>query len=238
MTKNINLEIDLSKKGVINNSLTGIYESTGIIESVLVIDSNLYGIIRRTDPIIGKETGHESYPLYGNDMNIDESVLSPFEVLNRIDNIDLSSLAVDPKTYIGGFVKIQERNNVITRVQYIGNSPFLLDALKINQNALRSARKFIGDTGTLGEGMAKEYLQRMGLTDSQIELIASNKISDWTDNLMRLQDDGTYHNDVDEEVKGEKILTMDELQNLISNYNKKKMKTKKCHLPVTIFSAR
>lgn len=213
-------------------------EQQGIIESVFVVDNTCYAIIRK---IRGEwnEIGHLNHGLFNNHLEADEDVLSPTELLIPLINVDLSLGAVDPKTFIGKYatVSVTEGSRAI-KAEYVGSikdpsqSP-----LKVIQNALYNARLLAGATTKLTEegSEARHFLKNViDLSDEQMEAINWSLV-EWKGKVVTLEGDAYYHKTTDAETEFELKI---QAEDFIKNANETKMKTRNCHLPITIFSAR
>lgn len=214
-------------------------EQRGIIEAVLVVDSVLCAIIRKVKAEWDVTT-HANYPLFNNHLAAEDRFLSPAELLIPITNIDLAHVSLDPKTLIGKYVTVSvvDGSRRALKAEYIGGiddpsqSPF-----KVLQNVLYNARMLAGATATLTEqdSKAKEYLTKVeNINETNLALI-NMSLDDWKGKVVRIKGDATYHNDTDKTQEFEIVV---ESEDFLKNANKTKMKTKNCHLPITIFSAR
>lgn len=213
-------------------------EEMGIIEAVLVVDSALYAIIRK----VTKEwdvTNHAYYPLFNNYLEAQEDVLAPVELLIPIVNVDLSITNADPKTLIGKYVSVSViSGNRAVKAEYMGS----IDdpergPLKVIQGILYNARMLAGATAKLTEedSKAREYLAKVeNINETNLALLSA-QLKDWQGKVVRLKGDATYHNDTDATQEFE--ITV-EAEDFFKQANETKMKTKNCHLPITIFSAR
>lgn len=213
-------------------------EQLGRIEAVLVVDRVVNAIIRKTR---GEwdEIDHENFPLFNNYLNADEDILSPVELLIPIINIDLSQGTFNPNTLIGQYatVSVIDGRRAL-KAEYIGgvDNPEQ-GPLKVAQNLLYNARLLAGATAKLTEedSKAKEYLTKIGnLSETNLALV-NMSLDDWKGKVVTLTGDASYHKTTD---ATEEFELKVEVEDFIKGANKTKMKTKNCHLPITIFTAR
>lgn len=233
----------MKNSSTLNKRLTGgnlskSKNSLGIIETVFVVDSTVYAIIRHLKPVFD-ETGHSSYPLFNNHLGAVEEKLTPFEVVIMISNIDLEHSPIDPTTLIGKYANVLViGENRALSAEYIGKKEtFGGVALKLGQNILYNARVLAGpDSDLLKENsVSKTYLKdQVKLTDDQLELL-SQSMSDWKGKVVRVENDSTNHNTTNSTLESEYIIPNN---SFIKGTNNTKMKTQDCHMPVTIFTAR
>ena len=214
------------------------HEQLGRIEAVLVVDRVLYAIIRRTQ---GEwdEINHESFPLFNNFLHVDDEFLSPTELLIPITNVDLSQGSIQPNDMIGQYATVSVVDNQrAVKAEYIGGvddpeqGPF-----KLLQNVLYNARMLAGTTAKLTEegSKAKEYLSKIeNLNETNLAWIGMS-FDDWKGKVVTLSNDAVYHKTTD---AAEEFELKVEQENFFKKANNTKMKTKNCHLPVTIFTAR
>lgn len=231
-------KLDILNKTVRGSNLKKSSYKLGEIESVLVVDSTLYAVIRQLEPTFD-ETGHSVNLLFNNHLGANESKLSPFEVLVRISNIDLEHTLTDPYTLIGKFANVLViGENRAVSAEYVGKQEtFGSIALKMSQNALYSARVLAGPDSSLldEESVSKSFLKRnVKLTDNQLDLL-DQKLSDWKSKVIRIENDSTNHNTTDQKLENELIIPSEDF---FKEANNIKMKTRNCHLPVTVFTAR
>ena len=210
----------------------------GRIEAVLVVDRVLHAIIRKTQ---GEwdEINHENFPLFNNYLRAEEDVLSPVELLIPITNVDLSQGTFNPKDMIGQYASVSVVDGLrAIKAEYIGGvEDPERGPLKVAQNVLYNARLLAGATATLAEegSQSKKYLEKIAsLNDTNLTLI-NMSLEDWKGKVVTLSGDASYHKTTDATEEFE--LKVEE-EDFIKGANKTKMKTKNCHLPVTIFSAR
>lgn len=213
-------------------------EQLGKIESVLVVDRVLYAIIRKAKGEFD-EINHESFPLFNNYLYVEDEYLSPVELLIPITNVDLAQGTFNPNTMIGQYATVSVVNGLrAVKAEYIGGvddpqqGPF-----KVLQNIFYNARMLAGATATLTEegSKAKEYLSKIqNLNETNLNLVAMS-LEDWKGKVVTLQNDAVYHKTTD---ATEEFEIKIEQEDFFKNSNGTKMKTKNCHLPVTIFSAR
>lgn len=212
-------------------------QEEGIIESAMVVNRTVYVIARRLKESFDGETGHSTINLFNNARGTDEEHISPFELLIPISNIDLALTPVNPKDLLGKYVIVSSMKKRAIKAEFIGDiNSTSQSPLQVMQAALENARSLAGSMEKLHENeTSKTFLkEKYNLTDDQLTLIGMS-LEEFKGKVIRIEGDGTYHNDTDAELEHEvKIESYD----LIKNTNKEKMKTRKCHLPVTIFSAR
>lgn len=210
----------------------------GIIESVLVVNNTVYAIIRKTR-VEFDEVSHDYYPLFNNYLKSPEDSLTPTELLIPLINIDMSNNTLDPKDLIGRYavVEVTDGNRAI-KAEYVGSvGDPSQGPLKISQTVLYNARLLAGATARLAtaDSESRKYLAEVAkLEDEALELL-DQKLSEWKGKVVTVEGDANYHKTTDATQEFElKIKSED----FLKEANKTKMKTRNCHLPISIFSAR
>lgn len=213
-------------------------EQLGRIESVLVVDRVAYAIIRKTK---GEwdEINHENFPLFNNFLYVDDEYLSPVELLIPLINVDLSQGTFNPNSMIGQYATVSVADGLrAIKAEYIGGVDDPEQGpLKVLQNVFYNARMLAGATAKLTEegSKSKEYLSKIeNLNETNLALVGMS-LEDWKGKVVTLKNDATYHKTTD---ATEEFELKVEQENFFKNANDTKMKTKNCHLPITIFSAR
>ena len=98
-------------------------ESVGIIDSILTVDSVLYVIAYRAEPITQFSKDHENVEVIKEYYNCqgDINAYSVYELLMPITNIDLKREVLDPRTLIGSKVMVSEINGLAVKAELITN---------------------------------------------------------------------------------------------------------------------
>lgn len=211
-------------------------EEEGIIESVLVVNRVVYAVVRRSVDSYN-ETGHSSKGLFNNVRNIPEDNLSLFELLIPIYNIDLATSLIKPDELLGKYVMVSVLNKKAIKAEYIGElENFKQSPLKLLSAAITNARSLAGAGERLDKNTAsRKFLQeKFNLTDDQLTLFEI-PLKDVFGKTITIKDDAVYHKDTSKTTDKEVVI---ESHNLIRGTNQKSMKSRNCHLPVSIFSAR
>lgn len=214
-------------------------ESLGIIASVLTVNKTVYAICYRQTPVTKALKEHpeggvkEYYNCTG-----DVFKMSPYELLMPIKNLDLSRDIIDPRTLIGQKVLVSEINGQALKAEYINELDELNESpLKISRALLRTIRNYVGGYTTLDskEERVQKIMAQFGLTDVA-EKLHEHPLSDWLGQSVSFKDEGKYTNDVAKPKDGEVVFEAPE--GVARHLNRTSMKTKNCHLPVKLFSAR
>lgn len=212
-------------------------QEEGIIESVMVVNRVVYVIARRLKESMTSDTDHPYVSLFNNDRHVREEALSPFELLIPVSNIDLAIASAKPEELLGKYVLVSVLKGRAMRAEFIGDiSSTSQSPLQLARAALENARSIAGVATRIEESKkAKDFLKdQYNLTDEQLTLIGMT-LEQFKGKVIRVEGDATYDRDTAQKLEHEVII---ESHNLIANTNQEPMKTKNCHLPVTIFSAR
>ena len=212
-------------------------QEEGIIESVMVVNRVLYVIARRVKSSMTTDTDHSYQSLFNNDRHVREEALSPFELLIPVSNIDLAVTTVKPEELLGKYVSVSVLKGRAVKAEYIGDlSGPSQSPLQLARAALENARSLAGVATRIEENeKARDFLKtQYNLTDDQLTLIGMS-LEEFKGKVIKVEGDATYDRDTANKLEHEVII---ESHDLIANTNKEPMKTKNCHLPVTIFSAR
>lgn len=215
-------------------------EEIGIIYSVLQVDKTVYAIAIKGDTAnydISCSNGFDGIEIFGCYGNI--HAFSPHELYFPISNIDLSILTIDPRTLIGGRVMVSLLDGYPVKMEYVGQVDGLDDTpLYLARNVFRSLRNYVGAYKRLDSDDAdvKAARDKFGIDKEVAKKLYSLDIHDLKGNVLRFEGDAVYTNDVLQPKEGEIIVKP--IENLTRLVNEKAMKTKRCHLPVKIFSAR
>jgi len=229
--------VDITK-GVIQNYAS--VESIGYIHSILQVDKHVYAIIMRADSPdfdISCADGLDGASFFN--CVGDFHSKSPYELLIPITNIDLSIDIIDPRTLIGGSVLVSELFGEAVKAEYIGELE-RTDQLpiKISKKVFNSIRNYVGAYTRLDsdEKSVQDVLNRFGIDQELSKKLYETDIHDWAGNVIRFENEAVYTNDVMQPKDGEIIIKP--IEDLQRHIHEKGMKTKNCHLPVKIFSAR
>lgn len=215
-------------------------ESIGIIDSILTVDSVLYAIVYRAEPVIQFNKDHavtEQIKEYYNCRG-DIDAYSVYELLMPITNIDLKREVLDPRSLIGSKVMVSELNGlavkaeVITDLEELNESP-----LKIPRTLLSSIRNYIGAYTRIDseEDRVTSLLDRLGLSDTAKKLY-DKSATDFSGKVWSYENNAVYGRDTAALKEGEDSLKP--IDGFARHVTNESMKTKNCHLPVKLFSAR
>jgi hypothetical protein len=215
-------------------------KTVGIIESATVLNSRVFAVLRKTANTdnINYDPG-EGSPLYNNILNMEESKLTPFELLIPIKNIDMLHIPIDMSTFIGKFAIVYERSGIAFEAEYLGElwKPSD-DASIVASSHIRSARVMLSAMGQADDVEAvKDKMKSMyGYDDSSLNsTFQYNFLSDFQNHIVTWAGESYSFKDVDEQLSYENKLTP---VDILKYLNKTPMKTKKCHLPNLPFSGR
>lgn len=224
-----------------HNKMNVPVESIGVIVNTSSRNGVLYAIIKRTKnkSEYGKEHSGEVSEYYN--CNGDINAHTPYELSIPISNVDLKKDVVDPLSFLGGKVLVTEINKYAMKAEYIGSLVELNESiLNIPRTIFKSMRNYVGGFVSLAstEDTVRERLDGFGYPKETYDKMYKYSVQDWLGKSVRFENDAVYFRDVKEAVEGELVIpasdTLDETRDLDNT----DMKTKKCHLPVKIFSAR
>lgn len=215
-------------------------QSVGIVDSVMTTDSIVYAIIRRcgSDP----DNFDLSTPDGYYNCNGDVTCYSPFELMIPLININLSVVPLNPQQLVGGKVLVSEIDGIAMKAEYIGILNEVNESpVNIPRTVLTSIRNYIGGYVKLDSDdlQIRNAVDSFGIPQDTLKKLNSYSVSDWSGNVVRFDTDAVMYRDVKQQDQGELVLKdNDSLSQLIRHINQKDMKTKRCHLPTTLFSAR
>lgn len=212
-------------------------EEEGIIESVMIVDRVVYVIARRVRAYTYTPSGHEYFALFNNERNIQEDVLSSFELFLPLSNIDLATTTIIPEDLLGKYVLVSLLNGKAVKATYIGNvKAFEQTPLQVLRSALENARSLAGVGKKITEvDKATKYLKEVhNVSSEQLELL-NNSLKDFQGKVIRVEGDAVYDRDTATKKDVEVVIKS---HDFIRDTNQQAMKTRNCHLPVSIFSAR
>lgn len=210
----------------------------GVIESVLIVSKTVYVIAREALERFSEDSTDPYKPLFNNPRNIDESKLSPFELYMPVWNLHPESMAIQPEEMLGKQVLVNLIDNKVVKCEYVGDlSRDKQTPLGVVQAVLENARTLAGAYEKLSDNtLTRQYLKNEhNFSDDQVTAL-DTALSDYRGKVVRIKNDSTFHNTTDAKQPFEVLL--DNKSDLIKGTNKLQMKTRNCHLPVTVFSAR
>lgn len=213
-------------------------DTMGVIRNAIVKGSTLYVIAYRLKNLNKANDEHEQREYFNCQGAVENYGYG--ELFMPVINIDLSRDIVDPRKFIGGRVLVTEIDNIPVKTEFIGQldeineSPF-----KVARTILRSIRNFIGPTTRLDDNSltSQDIVRAFGATPDQMKQIMSLTVENTKEGeVFIIQGQGVYSQDTSEPPEGVTVIksTSDFSRHLEDN----PMKSKKCHLPVKIFSAR
>lgn len=215
-------------------------QSIGIISSIMTTDNVVYAIIAR----IGSQP--DTYDLSEKDgyynCDGDPASYSPFELMIPIINVQLDLNPIDPKQLIGGKVLVSEIKGVAMKAEYIGKMTEVNESpLNIPRSTLATLRNYVGGYMKLDhkDPQIRDVIDELGIPIDVLTKLNTYTVSEWDGNVVRLSSDAVMYRDTGKQVQGEIVIQdLDNLGAFIRNINRKDMKTKECHLPTILFSAR
>ena len=214
-------------------------DSMGIIHSVLVQGNTLYVVAQRIKNIYTHNDDHDIVEFY-NCIGGDPENYSLYELFMPVINIDLSRDIVDPRKFIGGKVLVTEIDNIPVKTEFIGELEEINESpLKIARTVLRNMRNFLGPTTPLDDGSEKTeaIIRAFGYNPEQISQLMSLTLAEAGEGkVFNLNGEGQYYQDTAQ--APENIITIKTVADMNRHLNESPMKTKRCHLPVKLFSAR
>lgn len=214
-------------------------ESLGIVDSVLVVNKTIYVIAHRVEPLSKNIKDHAGEAVEYYNCNGDVNAFSPFELLMPIINIDLSRDTLDPRVLIGGSVLVSEINGQAIKAEYVGELEELNESpLAVPRAVFSSIRNYIGAYTTLNskDERVQSIVNQFGVGDVVNDIYQTSAM-DWIGNVVSFEKDGDYTKD-SHGTKQEGRLTIKPVENLTRHLNGEDMKTKLCHNPVKLFTAR
>lgn len=224
-----------------HNKMNVPVESIGVIVSTSSRDGVLYAIIKRTKnkSEYGREHPGEIFEYYNCDGDVNAH--SPYELSIPITNVDLKRDIVDPLTFIGGKVLVTEINRYAMKAEYIGGLVELNESiLNIPRTLFKSMRNYVGSFVSLNstEDVVRERLEGFGYPKETYDKMYKYSVQDWIGKSVRFEGDAVYFRDTKKAVEGELIIPASDTLEETRALDREDMKTKNCHLPVKIFSAR
>ena len=215
-------------------------ESVGIIDSILTVDSVLYVIAYRAESITQFNKDHEHIEPIKEYYNCqgDINAYSVYELLMPITNIDLKREVLDPRTLIGSKVMVSEINGLAVKAELITNiDEFNESPLKIPRALLSSIRNYIGAYTRMDsdEDRVTSLVDKLGLTDTTKKLY-DKSANDFSGKVWSYDNNAVYGRDTAKLKDGEDSLKP--IEGFARHVTNESMKTKNCHLPVKLFSAR
>ena len=214
-------------------------ESLGIVDSVLVVNKTIYVIAHRVQPRSKNIQAHEGEAVEYYNCNGDVKAYSPFELLMPIINIDLSRDHLDPRDLIGGSVLVSEVNGQAMKAEFVGELEELNESpLDVPRALLSSIRNYVGSYTTLNnkDERVQSIVNQFGIGDVVDEIYKTSSM-DWIGNVVSFEKEGDYTKD-SHATKQEGRLVIQAVENLTRHLKGEDMKTKLCHNPVKLFSAR
>lgn len=215
-------------------------ESMGLIHSIFETERHVWAIIMRADSPtfeLNCSDGLDGVSFFNCDGDYNSK--SPYELLIPISNIDLSIQVLDLRKLIGGSVMVSELYGKAVKAEYVGELTRPDETpLKFSRKIFDSVRNYIGAYTRLDDEQPSvvEVLDRFGIDRELSKKLYETSIEDWGGNVIRIENEAVFTNDVMQPKEGELII---KAHPELHKYLKERgMKTKLCHLPVKIFSAR
>ena len=215
-------------------------ESIGTIRTVLTVNNTVYAIIKRDDPFDSCVENAESqyYHCKGQ-----PSSHTPYELFMPLLNIHLDISNFDPRILVGRKALVKELGDIAVKAEYIGQVNELNESpINIPRTVLASIRNYIGPNTKLDskDDRVKEQLDYFDIEYSVFKSLSKHTLDDWDGQVIRFKSDAVSYRDTVDQVQGEIIVDdrVDALEGLIRHIESKDMKTKKCHMPINLFSAR
>lgn len=224
----------------IANADMQVTKTIGVIESVMMLNSRVFAVIRRTANTsnINFDPG-EGFPLYNNPLSIEEDKLSPFELFVGLTNLDMNLMQADPSTFVGSFAEVSERNGIAFEAKYIGELYKVSDdPTTVAAKHIRQSRQDLSLSGQADdiEAVKQRMATKYGYKVDDVNAVFQyNFISDFNKKVITWNGEGYTYKDLDTELSFEnKLSTLSILKYL----NRTQMKTKNCHMFNKLFSGR
>lgn len=213
-------------------------DSMGVVRNAIVKGSTLYVIAYRVKNLNKDNAQHKQLEFFNCLGDVENYGLG--ELFMPVINIDLSRDIVDPRKFIGGKVLVTEIDNIPVKTEFIGQLDEINESpYKVARTVLRSIRNFIGPTTRLDDtsSMAEDIVKAFGATSEQMKKIMELTIDNTKEgDVFIVQGQGVYSQDTSEAPEGVIVIKAD--SETSRHLEDNPMKSKKCHLPVKIFSAR
>ena len=162
------------------------------------------------------------------------------EMYFPLSNLHLGVGLVDPRQLIGHTVKVTLINKVIQEVEYVGSLTNLADTGSgVSYFMLRAARALIGNLVPLNDEAptVKEALKALGITQEVIDGLYKYDIKDFIGKVVNVDTDAKMYQETATPPEG--VVTVKEpTPSWVSNKEEGDMKTKNCHIPLKMFSAK
>ena len=213
-------------------------DSMGIIRNAIVKGNTLYVIAYRLKNLNKANDQHDQLEYYNCLGDVENYGFG--ELFMPVINIDLSRDVVDPRKFVGGKVLVTEIDNIPVKTEFIGQLDEINESpYKIARTVLRSIRNFIGPTTRLDDSsvLNTDIVKAFGASPEEMKQIMALTIENTKHGeVFVIQGQGVYSQDTSQPPEGVTVIkTPTELSRHLEN---NPMKSKKCHLPVKIFSAR
>lgn len=212
-------------------------DSMGIIHSALVQGNTLYVVAQRIVNLNKSNNDHDIVEFYNCLGEVEN--YSMYELLMPVVNIDLSYDVVDPRKFIGGKVLVTEVDNIPVKTEFIGQLDEINESpIKIARTVLRSIRNFIGPTTRLDaqDALTEDIVRGFGYNPEMMKKLMEQSVLDNAGVVFNFSGEGQYTQDTTQNPEG--IVTIKTVADMNRHLNESPMKSKKCHLPIKIFSAR
>lgn len=214
-------------------------ESLGIVDSVLVVNKTVYVIAHRVKALSKNMQLHANEAVEYYNCQGDVTVHSPFELLMPLINIDLSRDPIDPRVLVGGSILVSEVNGQAIKAEYVGELSELNESpIAVPRAVFQSIRNYLGSYTALNDKdeRVQSIVNQFGLS-GVVDDIYKSSAMDWIGSVVSFENDGDYTKD-SHSTKQDGRLTIKPIDSLVRHANGEDMKTKLCHLPVKLFSAR
>lgn len=212
-------------------------DSMGIVHSALVQGNTLYVVAQRIVNLKQSSNHHDDVEFYNCFGEIEN--YSMYELLMPVVNIDLSYDIVDPRKFIGGKVLVTEIDNIPVKTEFIGQLDEINESpVKIARTVLRSIRNFVGPTARLDaqDELTESVIRGFGYNPELMKKLMEHSVLDNEGVVFNLSGEGQFTQDTSQNPEG--IVSIKTVADMNRHLNESPMKTKKCHLPIKIFSAR
>ena len=212
------------------------YVELGVIKGVFTEGTTILVVAER----LNSTSAHPSIPEY---FGTDPDYLENYgwrEYYHPLTNLHLSTSLVDPTQLIGQTVKVTLINNIVQEVEYIGSLTDLSDTGSgVNGYLLRAARSIIGNLVPLNDENenVKQVLKSLGIDQATIDGLYKYNINDFIGKVVNVDTDAKYYQETTTPQEG--VITVKEpTPTWVGKKETGEMKTKNCHIPVKMFSAK
>ena len=235
-----NLKIDQSNLFNTISQLNETVESIGIIDSITIINNILFCVAYRKDHTrenvdVEKEYYNCKFPMYMH-------MYSIWELMFPIKNIDLTLDIVDPTSFIGKYVKVKEINGLVVEMEYISELTALnLSPISITRTVLNNIRGLLSVQSLSDDNdYADKVYRGFGINKAVLKDLYSEEysIEKTSGQVLVLKGDAQMTQETSTPPDNVRAINVPRVDVPNKNSGQTEQKSKKCHFPAIVFSAR